>query len=40
LEHGRIVQRGRHESLLRQEGLYRRLWDLQNRLLADAVLQP
>ena len=31
LEHGRIVQRGRHVELLAQEGLYRRIYDLQLR---------
>lgn len=29
LEHGRIVQRGTHAELLRQDGLYRRIYDLQ-----------
>lgn len=31
LEHGRIVQRGRHEQLLEQPGLYREIYDLQLR---------
>ncbi|MBN9417060.1 MAG: ABC transporter ATP-binding protein [Candidatus Eremiobacteraeota bacterium] len=29
LEEGSVVQRGRHEQLLEQEGLYRRLYELQ-----------
>lgn len=33
LEAGRIAQRGTHAELLAQEGLYRRMWDLQNRAL-------
>jgi ATP-binding cassette subfamily B protein len=32
LEAGRIVQRGRHEQLKEHEGLYRRIWHIQNRL--------
>jgi ATP-binding cassette subfamily C protein CydCD len=35
LDHGRIVERGRHDELLKSEGVYRRLWDLQNRMLYD-----
>ncbi|HEY3476685.1 MAG TPA: thiol reductant ABC exporter subunit CydC, partial [Anaerolineales bacterium] len=35
MSHGRIVERGTHEELLAQRGLYRRLWDLQNRILSD-----
>ncbi|HIQ09144.1 MAG TPA: thiol reductant ABC exporter subunit CydC, partial [Anaerolineaceae bacterium] len=31
LDHGRIVERGTHASLLAQGGLYRRLWELQHR---------
>ena len=33
LEHGRIVERGTHAGLFGRGGLYRRLWDLQNRVL-------
>jgi ATP-binding cassette subfamily C protein CydC len=37
MEHGRILARGTHHGLLAADGLYRRLWDLQNRILsADA----
>jgi hypothetical protein len=31
LERGRIVQRGTHEELVSQSGLYRRIYDLQLR---------
>jgi ATP-binding cassette, subfamily B, multidrug efflux pump len=31
LDHGRIVQRGSHDSLLQEGGLYRRIYDLQLR---------
>lgn len=41
LERGRIVQRGRHEQLLAEGGLYRQIYDLQLRdqeqFLADAL---
>jgi ATP-binding cassette subfamily B protein len=32
LEGGRIVQRGTHQELLAQDGLYRRIYDLQTRI--------
>ena len=31
LDRGRIVERGRHEALLRRAGAYRRMWDLQQQ---------
>jgi ATP-binding cassette subfamily B protein len=31
LEHGRVVERGTHESLLRGEGLYAQMWRLQRQ---------
>ena len=44
LEQGRIVERGTHDSLLRQEGAYAQLWRLQQReerleTLASAFLE-
>lgn len=32
LDKGRLVQAGTHEELLGQDGLYRRVWDIQNEL--------
>ena len=32
LEHGELVQIGSHEELLDQEGLYKRIWTIQNSL--------
>jgi ATP-binding cassette subfamily C protein CydC len=34
LDHGCIVEHGTQAELLLQDGLYRKLWDLQNRMLA------
>jgi ATP-binding cassette subfamily C protein CydC len=33
LSHGRIVERGTHQSLLQSGGFYKRMWDLQNQVL-------
>jgi ATP-binding cassette subfamily C protein CydC len=33
LRAGRVVERGRHAELIEANGLYRRMWDLQNQLL-------
>ena len=33
MDHGRIVERGRHTNLIRSNGLYQRLWTYQNRIL-------
>ncbi len=35
LDAGKIVERGTQASLLRQNGLYKKMWDLQNRALID-----
>jgi ATP-binding cassette, subfamily B, bacterial len=35
LEAGRIIQRGNHESLINDEGLYKRLWEKQNAMIQD-----
>ena len=36
LDRGTIIEKGTHSSLLEQGGLYRRMWDIQNRIfLAD-----
>jgi ATP-binding cassette subfamily B protein len=32
LSHGRIVQRGTHETLMQEEGLYRRIYDAQTHI--------
>ena len=33
MDHGRIVERGTHINLIRENGLYQRLWSYQNRIL-------
>jgi ATP-binding cassette subfamily C protein CydCD len=33
LENGRVVERGQHQQLIDQQGLYYRLWSLQNQIL-------
>lgn len=33
LDNGKIVERGAHDDLLAKNGLYRKMWDLQNRAL-------
>ena len=33
LRAGRVIERGTHDELLKLDGLYRRMWDLQNQTL-------
>jgi ATP-binding cassette, subfamily C, bacterial CydCD len=33
MKNGRVIERGRHQDLLEQGGLYRRMWELQNKWL-------
>ncbi len=35
MDHGQIIERGTHLFLLNQNGLYHRLWSLQNRILVE-----
>ncbi len=35
LDKGRVVQSGTHESLIRQEGLYREIYDIQSRIESE-----
>ena len=38
LSDGRIVEKGSHASLVAEGGLYRHLWDVQNRILDDRIV--
>jgi ATP-binding cassette subfamily C protein CydCD len=38
MDHGRVLIRGRHAELLANGGLYRRLWELQNRILIESTV--
>ena len=40
MDHGRIVGMGTHEELMKQEGLYRQLWQIQMRPRRNAPGQP
>ena len=35
LENGEIVEKGSHEALLEENGLYRSLWDAQAKYYVD-----
>jgi ATP-binding cassette subfamily C protein CydC len=35
MEHGQIVERGTQTELLKRGGTFRRMWDLQNRILSN-----
>jgi ATP-binding cassette subfamily B protein len=37
LDHGRVVQSGTHDALVREPGLYRRLWEIQGALEAEVA---
>jgi ABC-type multidrug transport system fused ATPase/permease subunit len=39
LRGGRVVEQGQHHDLLQIDGLYRRMWELQNQVLADVTDQ-
>jgi ABC-type multidrug transport system fused ATPase/permease subunit len=40
MEDGRIVQRGDHEALLAEGGLYRHLYELQFRPVDESIGSP
>lgn len=40
LDHGRIVERGTHASLIAADGLYRQMWDRQQARQDDAQASP
>ncbi|MCL4514679.1 MAG: thiol reductant ABC exporter subunit CydC [Firmicutes bacterium] len=40
LKAGRVMERGRQETLLEQRGLYRKMWDLQHQIFPDDVYRP
>jgi ATP-binding cassette subfamily C protein CydC len=37
IDHGRVMERGNHHELVNLGGLYRRLLDLQNRMLEPEI---
>ena len=40
LEDGRVVERGSHEELLAQCGVYRRLYERQHGIASDTYVNP
>ena len=38
MNHGQIVERGTHASLIKQDGLYQRMWTYQNRILDEEAI--
>jgi ATP-binding cassette subfamily B protein len=40
MDHGRIVERGDHQELLRRKGVYSRLWLLQQRMERQDMMHP
>ncbi len=38
LREGRVVERGQHHDLMQIGGYYRRMWDMQNQVFADAIV--
>lgn len=37
LDHGRIIQSGRHAELIKEPGMYRRLWEIQTNVEAELL---
>jgi ABC-type multidrug transport system fused ATPase/permease subunit len=37
MDHGHIVERGTQDQLMQADGLYRRMWELQMRILDDRM---
>jgi len=40
LDHGRIVERGTHQSLLAANGLYAQMWERQQARQDEALASP
>jgi ATP-binding cassette subfamily B protein len=40
MDHGRIIERGNHQELLRRKGAYSRLWLLQQRMERQDMMHP